>query len=208
MSKTKNDIAKEFIQAGNDIAGLAADVGIPGIGLVTKITEIFYEKHLSKRFENFIKNSEIDIDIISKIQNDDDHMNRLYAVLETVRQTHSKIGLTALALIYRDHWNNEDYIIGALQSFSQISDKVINAFMVIYDAIPPEQDFLDLLNYSIDGTEFNDLYNEAVELIRRNFFVMSTGPGGVYMNGPIQGMKWKHTASYYEYCKSAIRLCV
>ncbi len=44
--------------------------------------------------------------------------------------------------------------------------------------------------------------NEGVELIGRNFFVLSTGASMV-ANGPVQGMKWDHTDSYYNYCKEA-----
>ncbi|MOA49672.1 hypothetical protein D3C78_1725760 [compost metagenome] len=54
------------------------------------------------------------------------------------------------------------------------------------------------------GGEFHGLYNEAVELISRNFFVMSGGRNGMYANGPVQGMKWAHTESYYNYCKLAV----
>jgi hypothetical protein len=31
---------------------------------------------------------------------------------------------------------------------------------------------------------------------------MSTG-SGMHANGPVQGMKWEHTDSYYSYCKEA-----
>jgi hypothetical protein len=87
----------------------------------------------------------------------------------------------------------------------QISDKTIEAFLDLYDAIPEKHDYLTLGVQKNGEGHFHDLYNEAVELIRRNFFVMSSG-AGMYNNGPVQGMKWEHTDSYYGYCKAAKNL--
>lgn len=202
MSGKKFEWGKEVVQTGSDIAELARDVGIPGIGLIARFAEHFYDRHLQNRFRKFVSEAEVDQDLIDKILTDEAHSNCFYAVLETVRQTHSKIGLNALALIYRDHWNDEGYLIGAMQSFSQISDKVIDAFLALYEAIPSEKNYLVLKIQKDDEGHFHDLYNEAVELIRRNFFVMSTG-AGMHANGPVQGMKWEHTDSYYSYCKAA-----
>ena len=198
----KIEWGKEVAQTGSDIAELAKDVGVPGIGLVARFAQHFYDKHLQKRFEKFVSEAEIDQELIDRILCDEAYSNCFYAVLETVRQTHSRIGNNALALIYRDHWNDESYLIGAMQSFSQISDKTIEAFVTLYESIPAEQNHL-ILKVQKDGeSRFHDLYNEAVELIRRNFFVMSTG-AGMHANGPVQGMKWVHTNSYYDYCQSA-----
>lgn len=202
MSEKKIQWGKEIAQTGSDIADLSKDVGIPGIGLVARFAQHFYDKHLQKRFERFVSEAELDQELIDKILSDESYSNCFYAVLETVRQTHSKIGVGALALIYRDHWRDEGYLIGAMQSFSQISDKTIEAFLVLYDAIPAEQNYLTLSVQKNGEGHFHDYYNEAVELIRRNFFVMSTG-ASMHANGPVQGMKWEHTDSYYDYCKAA-----
>jgi hypothetical protein len=202
MSETKIEWGKEIVQTGSDIADLAKDVGIPGIGLVARFAQHFYDKRLQKRFEKFVSDAEIDEGLIDKIVSDESHSNCFYAVLETVRQTHSKIGLVALALIYRDHWNDEGYLVGAMQSFSQISDRTVEAFLTLYDAIPPENNFLVLRVDKNGEGHFHELYNEGVELIRRNFFIMSTG-STMHANGPVQGMKWEHTDSYYGYCQTA-----
>jgi hypothetical protein len=202
MSGKKFEWGREVVQAGSDIAEMAQEAGIPGIGLVARFAQSFYERQLQKRFGKFVTEAEVDQSLIEKILTDETHSNCFYAVLETVRQTHSKIGLSALALIYRDHWNDESYLIGAMQSFSQISDKVIEAYIDLYEAIPVDQDYL-VLKVQKDGEgHFHDLYNEAVELIRRNFFIMSTG-AGMHANGPVQGMKWTHSDTYYNYCKAA-----
>lgn len=202
MSEKKIKWGKEIVQTGSDIAELAKDVGIPGIGLVARFAQHFYDKHLQNRFEKFLSEASVNEDLIDKILSDEDHSNCFYAALETVRQTHSKIGIIALALIYRDHWNNESYLVGAMQSFAQISDKTIDAFLVLFEGIPAETDYL-YLGIQRNGEDcFHELYNEAVELIRRNFFVMSTGTS-MHNNGPVQGMKWNHSDSYYAYCKAA-----
>ncbi|ADP96732.1 hypothetical protein ABWH88_05275 [Marinobacter adhaerens] len=205
MSQKKFEWGKEVLQAGNDVAGLAKDVGIPGIGLLARFAQEFYDTHLQRRFERFVSDAEIDEEFIESILDNETYSNCFYAVLEATRQTHSRIGLTALALIYRDHWKDEDYLIAAVQAFSQISDKTILAFIELYESIPSDENWLSLKMKKDEEEQFHDLYNEAVELIRRNFFVMSTY-GSMHANAPVQGMKWHHTDSYYSYCVKAKEL--
>ncbi|HDH7803695.1 hypothetical protein RZO85_06120 [Raoultella ornithinolytica] len=201
--KDKNlEWVKEFAQTGSEVYDLAKDVGVPGIGLTAKIIQLFLNKHLQKRFDTFISNAEVDEDLLSKISSSETYSNCFYATLETVRQTHSKIGLVALALIYKDHWNDEQYLIAAMRAFSQVSDATINAFICLYEEMPEDKNYLILKVQKDNEGKFHEFYNEAVELIQRNFFVLSTGTG-MLANGPIQGMKWFHTESYYKYCKSA-----
>ena len=203
MTDKKIEWGKEILQTGNEVAGLANDVGVPGIGLLAKFAQNFYDKHLQKRFMNFLSDAEIDKEMIDRILKDENYSNFLYAALETIRQTHSKTSLVALALIYKDHWNDESYLINALRAFSGISDSTLDAFITLYDEIPDDQSHLELLTTDSDNTKhFHELYNEAVELIGRNFFVMSTG-ASTYSNTVVQGMKWDHTDSYYTYCKTA-----
>jgi hypothetical protein len=202
MQKKNIEWGKEIAQAGSDVAELAKDIGIPGVGLLAKFAQHFYDRHLQKRFEKFISDAEIDNEFISKISTDETYSNCFYATLETIRQTHSKTGVIALALIYKEHWNNEDFLIAAMQAFSQISDKTLNAFTSLYASIPLDRDYLDLTTQKDGENCFHDLYNEAVELIWRNFFVASTG-SGMHANGPVHGMKWTHTDAYYHYCLAA-----
>ncbi|EQM94214.1 hypothetical protein DW203_13840 [Citrobacter portucalensis] len=202
MKKNNIEWGKEIIQAGSDVAGLAKDVGIPGVGLVARFIQHFYDTQLQKRFEKFISDAEIDEQLLSKVSESEIYSNCFYGILETVRQTHSRIGLIALALIYKERWNDETYLIAAMQAFSQVSDVTINAFISLYESIPEDKNHLTLKIQKGDESHFHNLYNEAVELIRRNFFVMSTG-AGMHSNGPVQGMKWDHTDSYYVYCKLA-----
>ena len=202
MQDKKIEWGKEIIQASSDVASLSKDVGIPGIGLLAKFAQHFYDKHLQKRFAIFLSSAEVDGDLIHRITENEDYSNYFYAALETVRQTHSKIGVIALALIYKDHWNDAVYLIGALRAFSQVSDKTLDAFITLYESILPDKNYIVLQTQIGGETHFHDLYNEGVELIGRNFFVMSTGASMV-ANGPVQGMKWDHTDSYYDYCKAA-----
>lgn len=193
---------KEILQAGSDIAEIGKDAGIPGIGLLARFTQTFYNSHLEKRFEKFISDAELDAEMIEKISNDETYSNCFYSILECIRQTHSKTGVIAVALIYKEHWKDEPYLIAANRSFSQISDKTIDAFIALYESMPEEQDYLELTIKKDGESQFHNLYNEAVELISRNFFVGSIGASMV-ANGPMQGMKWEHTDSYYHYCKRA-----
>lgn len=198
----KIEWGKEIAQTGSDIAEIGKDVGIPGIGLLARFAQKFYNSHLQKRFEKFVSEAEIDSDMIERISNDDTYSNCFYSILECIRQTHSKIGVTALALIYKEHWDDEPYLIAASRSFSQISDKTIDAFIDLYESISDDKNYLNLSIQKDGSGHFHDLYNEAVELISRNFFVSSIGASMV-ANGPMQGMKWEHTDSYYQYCKRA-----
>jgi hypothetical protein len=202
MQDKKIEWGKEIIQTGSDVSSLAKDVGIPGIGLLAKFAQHFYDEHLRKRFEKFLSNAEVDNEMINKITENENYSNYFYAALETVRQTHSKVGVIALALIYKDHWNDEVYLIAAMRAFSQVSDKTLDAFISLYESISPDQNYLVLQTRKEGETHFHELYNEGVELIGRNFFVMSTG-ASAHANGPVQGMKWDHTDSYYSYCKAA-----
>ena len=205
MQNKKIEWGKELVQAGSDVAALAKDVGIPGVGLLARFAQHFYDKHLHKRFEKFVSDAEIDEDFISKVSADETFSNCFYGILETVRQTHSKIALVALALVYKDHWNDEPYLIAAMQAFAQVSDATISAFISLYESIPKDKNYLFLEVRKGDESHFHSLYGEAVELISRKFFVMSVG-GGIHANGPAQGMKWDHTDSYCAYCKSAVAL--
>ncbi|MBA2547681.1 MAG: hypothetical protein H0V16_04375 [Burkholderiaceae bacterium] len=202
MNDKKIEWGKEIVQAGSDVADLAKDVGVPGIGLLAKFAQRFHDKHLQKRFAKFLADAEVDEEMIDKILANEDYSNYFYAALETVRQTHSKVGLVALALIYKDHWNKEAYLLAAMRAFSQIDDRTLDAFISLYESIPSDQNHLVLRTQKNDEAHFHELYNEAVELIGRNFFVMSTG-AGMHANGPVQGMKWDHTDSYYNYCQAA-----
>ncbi len=199
MQDKKIDLGKEIIKTGGKVAG------IPGVELIIMFVQHFLDKHLKKRFAKFISDAEVDMEMIDKILKNETYSNCFYAILETVRQTHSKLGVVALALIYKDHWNDESYLIAAIRSFSQISDKVIEAFIILYESIPNEKNYLNLRNHKDKVGYFHELYNEAVELISRNFFVTSTG-ACMQANAPVQGMKWEHTDSYYQYCKAARNL--
>ncbi|WP_083829086.1 hypothetical protein [Delftia sp. Cs1-4] len=200
----KNDWGKEIIQAGSDVAGLASDAGIPGIGLIAKFADHFYNKHLQNRFKKFVSDAEIDDKLLSEIAENESYSNYLYAILETVRQTHGKAALVSLALIYRDKWNNEAYLAAATRAFSQISDNTIRAFVKIYETALTEEGVLSLKEERDGNLFFHHLYSEAVELIQRNFFVMTAGSTGIHSNTAIHGMKWIHTESYYSYCKIAL----
>lgn len=203
MSKNKFDWGIKAFQATSDVAELATGAGVPGSGLIVSFSQFFYDKYLQKRFKKFITEAEVDQELIDEICNDEAYSNCFYAVLETVRQTHSKIGVSALALIYREHWNDESFLISAMESFSRISDNTIEAFISLYQELPADRRYLDLMLVEGEQRVFHPLYNEAVELIRRNFFVMTRASGGMTANGPIQGMVGEHTRSYCEYCVAA-----
>ena len=202
MNSNSIEWIKEIVQTGSDIAELANNAGVPGVGLLARFSQHFFEKHLQRRFERFVTEAEIDPEFIDKIVNDETYSNCFYAVLETVRQTHSTIGLAVLALIYHDCWDDEAFLIGAMHSFSQISDKTIEAFITLYDSIPAGQDYLNLIVHKNNEQCFHDLYAEATELIHRNFFVLTTGTN-LAANYPVQGMKWTHSKTYYDYCQKA-----
>lgn len=203
MDKNNLNWGLKGLQFGSDLAEIAVGSGIPGVGAIVGFSRLFYDKYLQGRFEKFLTEAEVNQELIDKICDDEVYANCFYAALEVVRQTHSKIGVSALALIYRDHWNDESYLIGAMESFSRISDKTIEAFITLYEALPADRNHLELMVVEGDDRFFDPLYNEAVELIRRNFFVMTRASGGMTPNGPIQGMKWGHTSSYYDYCVAA-----
>lgn len=183
---------------------LAKDSGVPGIGLVGHFSQVFYNKYLASRFEKFAHDAEVNEKMLNDILEDENYSNYFYSTLETVRRTHSKLGLIALALLYRDYWNDADVLIPAMRAFAEISDETIKAFIEFYESIPLEGKELDLIIHKGDENFFHPKYNEAVELIHRNFFVQSSAPDFMATNGPIQGMKWDHTDLYYKYCKLAI----
>lgn len=194
------EMSKECLQYANE---LAKDSGVPGIGLVGYFSQHFFDVYLRSRFQEFIDVAGVDVDFLNKIVDDENCSNCLYSALETVRRTHSKIGLAVLALIYKDHWNDSDFLIPAVRSFAEISDNTIETFVKLYDSIPEEDGFLELTVRKDGERLFHPDYNEAVELINRNIFVQ-TSYTGMAQNMPIQGMIWDHTKEYYRYCKDAI----
>jgi len=195
----KIEWSKEIIQTGNEAMQLAADSGVPGIGLLGKLAQVVHSKHLQKRFSTFCSAAEIDEKFINEIVKNEDYSNILYAALETTRQTHSKLGVVVIALIYKSHWNDANFLIPAMRSFSQISDNTILTFISLYEALTEEKPYLELTTQENGEQFFHSSYNDAVELIHRNFFVQTTA-ASMFANGPMQGMKWDHTEKYYDYC--------
>ena len=72
-----------------------------------------------------------------------------------------------------------------MRAFAEISDYTIRTFIELYETVAPKDGVLDF------------------ELINRNFFLQTTCMR-VGDNNPIQGMVWKNTKIYYEYCKQAV----
>ncbi|MCC5609979.1 hypothetical protein LC612_25200 [Nostoc sp. CHAB 5834] len=202
MQNKKIEWGIEIAQLASEVADSAEGIGVPGLGLIGKFAQEFYNRHLIKRFSDFCKNAEIDEDIIEKIQEEENYSNCFYSVLETVRRTHSKLGLITLALLYKDYWNNEKVLIPAMRSFSEISDQVLLAFIELYESIPKDKDYVDLYEIKDGERLFHHLYQEGVELIIRNIFLQSSH-AAMHANGPIQGTRWEHTDLYYKYCIKA-----
>ena len=194
------DFSTECFQYANE---LVKDSRVPGIGLVGYFSQHFFDMYLRSRFQEFVNAVGIDVEFLNKIVDDENYSNCLYSALETVRRTHSKIGLAVIAMIYKDHWNDPDFMIPAVKAFAEISDKTVKTFVNLYESIPEEKGFLELTVLKDGERIFHPDYNEAVELINRNIFVQ-TSYMGMAQNMPIQGMIWDHTKVYYRYCKDAI----
>ncbi|MBR4009084.1 hypothetical protein [Fibrobacter sp.] len=196
------DTSTELAQYINE---LAKDSGVPGIGLVGHFCHVFFDKYLESRFRKFLKDASVDNAFLLKIVNDEDYSNCLYSSLETVRRTHSKIGLTAIALIYRDYWDKPDFLISAMRAFAEISDTTIRSFIELYESVAPKDGVMDLLDIKAKDDDFYSGYKEGVELINRNFFLQTTC-ARLGDNNPIQGTVWKSTKIYYKYCKEAVAI--
>ena len=196
------DVATELAQYANE---LAKDSGVPGIGLVGHFCHVFFDKYLESRFRKFLDDASIDNAFLLKILKNEDYSNCLYSSLETIRRTHSKLGLTVLALIYKDYWDNPDFLISAMRAFAEISNNTIRTFIELYESVAPKDGVLDLFRIKTKDGDFYSGYKEGVELINRNFFLQTTcmRVGG---NNPIQGTVWKNTKIYYEYCKQAVAI--
>ena len=196
------DVATELAQYANE---LAKDSGVPGIGLVGHFCHVFFDKYLESRFRKFLDDASIDNAFLLKILKNEDYSNCLYSSLETIRRTHSKLGLTVLALIYKDYWDNPDFLISAMRAFAEISNNTIRTFIELYESVAPKDGVLDLFRIKTKDGDFYSSYKEGVELINRNFFLQTTcmRVGG---NNPIQGTVWKSTKIYYEYCKQAVAI--
>ena len=130
------------------------------------------------------------------------YSNCLYSSLETVRRTHSKLGLAVLALIYRDYWNKPDFLISAMRAFAEISDNTIRFFIKSYELMVKDDGILNLFNIHKMENDFYAGYKEGVELINRGFFLQTTAMR-LGSNSPIQGTVWENTKIYYKYCKEA-----
>ena len=129
-------------------------------------------------------------------------LNYFYSALETIRRTHSKLGSMAMALLYKDYWNNAGVLIHAMRSFAEVSDDVLYSFVEMYESIPVGKKAVEL--YRGDGGKyFKEKYPIFVELIQRGFFVQFTSSRLGSAN-PLEGEKWERSDLYYKYCKSAI----
>jgi hypothetical protein len=202
MQNENFEWGKEALQTANDLAELTEHSGIPGIGLLGKFVQKFYDYYLKQRFEEFCQTAQVDSSLIAKIQENEDYSNCFYSILETVRRTHSKLGLTALALLYKDYWNDEKILIPAMRSFAEISDQVLLGFIELYESIPEDKNHINLYLEKDGQDVFHPLYQEAVELINRNIFLHSSH-ASMHASAPIQGIRWNHTDLYYRYCVKA-----
>ena len=196
------DVATELAQYANE---LAKNSGLPGVSLVGHFCHVFFDKYLESRFRKFLEDASVDSAFLLKIVNNEDYSNCLYSSLETVRRTHSKIGLTVLALIYKDYWDKPDFLLSAMRTFAEISDNTIRAFIALYESVSPKEGIMDLSDIKIKDGDFYSGYKEGVELINRNFFLQTTCMR-LGNNSPIQGTVWKNTKIYYKYCKEAIAI--
>ena len=194
----------EVVQLASEVVDATGGMGVPGINLFGKFAQNFYNRHLVKRFDDFCRNAEIDNRLIEQIQENENYSNCFYSLLETVRKTHSKLGLIVLALLYKDYWDNEKVLIPATRSFSEISDPVLLGFIELYKSIPKDKDYVDLYEMKDGERVFHHLYPEGVELIIRNIFLQSSS-SAMHANGPIQGTKWEYTDLYYKYCIKAVK---
>lgn len=196
------DVSTELAQYVNE---LAKDSGVPGIGLVGHFCHIFFDKYLESRFKKFLEDASVDEAFLCKITKNEDYSNCLYSSLETIRRTHSKLGLTVLALIYKDYWDEPDFLISAMQAFAEISDNTIRSFIELYESVVKKDGVLDLFSVKRKDGDFYSGYKEGVELINRNFFLQTTCMR-LGENNPIQGTVWKNTEIYYKYCKEAVAI--
>lgn len=194
------DASTELAQYANE---LAKDSGVPGIGLVGHFCHIFFDKYLESRFKKFLEDASVDEAFLCRIMKNEDYSNCLYSSLETIRRTHSKIGLAVLALIYKDYWNKPDFLISAMRAFAEISDNTIRTFIKLYESVIKKDGILDLFSLKRMDADFYSEYKEGVELINRNFFLQTTC-ARLGSNSPIQGTVWKNTEIYYKYCKEAM----
>lgn len=196
------DASTEWAQYANE---LAKDSGVPGIGLVGHFCHVFFDKYLESRFKKFLEDASVDQAFLCKITKNEDYSNCLYSSLETIRRTHSKLGLTALALIYKDYWDKPDFLISAMRAFAEISDNTIRSFIELYESVVKKDGVLDLFSVKRKDGDFYSGYKEGVELINRNFFLQTTCMR-LGENNPIQGTVWKNTEIYYKYCKEAVAI--
>lgn len=77
VSNKKIELVKEIVQAGSDVAELATDAGVPGIGLMVIFVQGFYERHLQKRFAKFLSDAKVDQAMIDKILSDENYASML-----------------------------------------------------------------------------------------------------------------------------------
>lgn len=198
----KIDLAIELAQYASE---LAKGSGVPGIGLVGLFSRFFFDMYLESRFKKFFEDASVDDAFLRKIMKNEDYSNCLYASLETVRRTHSKVGLVSLALIYKDYWNQPDFLISAMRSFAEISDNTIRTFIELYESVVPKDGILNLIDVKKVDSDFYSGYKEGVELINMHFFLQTTC-ARLGENNPIQGTIWKNTGIYYKYCKEAVAI--
>ncbi len=172
---------------------------IPGLDMLAQFMQEHNNNYLCEKLRKFCATAELDPEFIVEVVKNEDQASCLFAAIDTTLHSHSKLGLIALALIYKNHWNNPDFLIPATTAFYKVSNVTLIAFIELYEGIDQDKGYLELL-VKVDGVrQFHPKYNEAVELIRRNFFVQTICASN-YENAPMQGMKWDHTEKYYDYC--------
>lgn len=199
----KDEIIDGSTELAQYVNELARDSGVPGVSLVGHFCHFLFDKYLESRFKKFLEGASVDEVFLRKIVNNEDYLNCLYSSLETVRRTHSKLGLTALTLIYKDYWDKPDFLISAMRAFAEISDNTIRTFVELYESVAPKDGIIDLFDIKAKDGDFNSGYKEGVELINRHFFLQTTCMR-LGDNNPIQGTVWKNTEIYYKYCKEAV----
>lgn len=159
MSNKRIEWGQELISSANELS----EAGVPGIGLLGKFAQSFCDRRLKKRFEKFLEEAHVDNDFIEEILANEEYSDCLYGTLETVRRTHLKLGLSALARIYHQYWKDPRKIIPATRALAEISDAVVLAFVRLYREIEPPKGFLVLYYAKGEERYFHEDYAEAVD---------------------------------------------
>ncbi|MFL9533416.1 hypothetical protein ACKEPO_17195 [Acinetobacter baumannii] len=198
---------KESLTTVTDVGIEVLSDGTPIVSPIYKLFKAGQHAFIQNRINNFVKAANIEHSILEKIIDDEDYTNILFLSLDVVSRTTCKIAIASLALIYKNHKENTQFIKRSLRAFKEIDDLTLSVFEKIYEEYSDTSEALHFTEEKEGGLYFINEYDEVLDLINRGFFSQVASSKHITTKfRPLPAIKNSSTDVFYETIQEAKKL--